>query len=438
MDEFIVRGGAPLVGSVSIAGAKNAVLPILAATLLSKFPICLRNVPDLNDVRIMNNLLISMGSVVQADFPNATLRVNTRYAEPCLTDFDLVSKMRASILVLGPLLARFGRARVALPGGCAIGSRPVDLHISALRRLGASISVEDGYIDASVVGRLQGADIHFDTSTVTGTENILMAAVLAVGRTVLHNAATEPEVGDLARCLNSMGAKISGIDTSMLVIEGVLSLNGVDYSVIPDRIEAGTYLAGALMTSGIVKVKKIQASLLSEVLAKMREAGGIITTGEDWIQLDMQGRRPCAVDFITAPAPGFPTDMQAQMLAVNTIALGESCVTESIFENRFMHVRELVKMGANISIVGDKAYLRGVSSLHSAKVQATDLRASASLVLAACCAKGETVIQDIYHIDRGYERIEKKLTRLGVNIHRVARREGLVSHGSLDCGGEFV
>ena len=429
MDEFRIKGGSPLVGVVNISGAKNAVLPILAATLLTKFPVQLANVPDLEDVRMMNHLLISMGSEVLADFSRSTVMINTSNSQSCIADKQLVCAMRASILVLGPLLARFGHARVALPGGCAIGSRPVNLHLSALRALGASISIDDGYIDASVPGRLQGAIIDFDQVTVTGTENILMAAVLAEGTTVLRNAAIEPEVGDLARCLNKMGAKITGIDSPTLTIEGVAELKGVSYSVIPDRIEAGTYLVGALMTGGRVKVIGVDGSFLGAVIEKIEQAGGVLTLGDDWVQVDMRDRRPQAVDITTSPYPGFPTDMQAQFMAMNCIATGNSCVSEKIFENRFMHVHELSKMGAKITVQGDNAYTLGAEALNGTTVRATDLRASASLVLAACCAKGVTVIKDIYHIGRGYAQIEKKLAVLGVDIQRVAQ---------LDCTAEFA
>lgn len=421
MDSFVIEGGKPLLGEVNIAGAKNAVLPILAASLLAVSPMELHNVPHLQDVHTMFTLLRSMGAVIRRETSNTFAFVDASYITHCEVDYLLASKIRASIVLLGPLLARFGKARVALPGGDAIGARPVDLHLKALARLGATISIQGNYIEANVEGRLQGTTIEFEHVTVTGTENILMAATLAKGTTVIRRAALEPEVTDLARCLNCMGARITGIGTETLVIEGVETLQGVSYTVIPDRIEAGTYLMGALMTQGLVKVQGIHAHLLEAVLQKMLDAGAHIKTGSSFIEVDMRGKRPRAVDVTTQPYPHFPTDMQAQIMAMNCIAKGNACITETIFENRFMHAIELMKMGADISFEGLRAYVRGVPSLAGAQVCATDLRASASLVLAACAAEGKTIIQSIDHIDRGYEHIEKKLQGLGAHISRVVQ-----------------
>ncbi len=417
MDKLIITGGAGLEGEIRISGAKNAALPILAATLLADSPMTVGNVPHLQDITTTMELLGAMGVRLVID-EKLAIESDTSTLQHCVAPYELVKTMRASILVLGPLLARFGEADVSLPGGCAIGSRPVNLHIDGLRAMGADISVENGYIKAKA-DRLKGATIVLDIVTVTGTENLMMAAALADGTTILENAAREPEVVDLADCLNAMGAKISGAGTSAITIEGVERLHGVHYNVLPDRIEAGTYLVAAAITGGRIKIKDVQPAALDAVLAKLREAGAEIDTGEDWISLDMQGRRPRAVSVHTAPYPAFPTDMQAQFTALNAVAEGTSVITETVFENRFMHVQELERMGAEIRLEGNTAIVSGVGRLTGAPVMATDLRASASLVLAGLVADGDTEVQRIYHIDRGYERIEEKLALLGAKIRRV-------------------
>ncbi len=417
MDKLIITGGACLEGKIRISGAKNAALPILTATLLADGPMTVGNVPHLQDITTTMELLGAMGVRLVID-EKLAIESDTSTLQHCVAPYDLVKTMRASILVLGPLLARFGEADVSLPGGCAIGSRPVNLHIDGLRAMGADISVENGYIKAKAE-RLKGATIVLDIVTVTGTENLMMAAALADGTTILENAAREPEVVDLADCLNAMGAKISGAGTSTITIEGVERLRGVHYNVLPDRIEAGTYLVAAAITGGRIKIKDVQPAALDAVLAKLREAGAEIDTGEDWIRLDMQGRRPKAVSVHTAPYPAFPTDMQAQFTALNAVAQGTSVITETVFENRFMHVQELERMGAEIRLEGNTAIVSGVERLTGAPVMATDLRASASLVLAGLVADGDTEVQRIYHIDRGYERIEEKLALLGAKIRRV-------------------
>jgi len=417
MDKLIITGGACLEGEIRISGAKNAALPILAATLLADGPMTVGNVPHLQDITTTMELLGAMGVRLVID-EKLAIESDTSTLQHCVAPYDLVKTMRASILVLGPLLARFGEADVSLPGGCAIGSRPVNLHIDGLRAMGADISVENGYIKAKAE-RLQGVTIVLDIVTVTGTENLMMAAALADGTTILENAAREPEVVDLADCLNAMGAKISGAGTSAITIEGVERLRGVHYNVLPDRIEAGTYLVAAAISGGRIKIKDVQPAALDAVLAKLREAGAEIETGEDWISLDMQGRRPKAVSVHTAPYPAFPTDMQAQFTALNAVAEGTSVITETVFENRFMHVQELERMGAEIRLEGNTAIVSGVERLTGAPVMATDLRASASLVLAGLVADGDTEVQRIYHIDRGYERIEEKLALLGAKIRRV-------------------
>lgn len=419
MDQFLITGGIPLQGDVEISGAKNAALPILAATLLLDSPASLFNVPQLNDIATMLRLLEIMGLKIKKETTATHVSIDPRTLTHCNAPYELVTTMRASILVLGPLLARHGEASVSLPGGCAIGTRPVDLHLKGLRALGAEIKVENGYIKATAPQGLHGAQILFDKVTVTGTENLLMAACLSKGTTILQNAAKEPEVTDLAHFLMQCGAKISGVGTDTLTIEGVPSLSGQSYTILPDRIEAATYLAAAVCTRGCVTVRKISPVLLESVLTKMLETGVRIKTGIDWITLDTRGKRPKAVDVYTSPYPAFPTDMQAQMMTVNVMAEGVSTITESIFENRFMHVQELQRMGADIQLEGNTAICRGVSFLTGAPVMATDLRASASLVLAAMMAHGETQIQRIYHIDRGYENIEGKLTQLGARIRRV-------------------
>ncbi len=418
MDKLLIKGGTPLQGVISISGAKNAALPILAGTLLATEPVTIRNVPQLKDVATTITLLQSMGA--QATFDE---KLNVEVDGSTVTErrapYELVKTMRASILVLGPLVARFGEADVSLPGGCAIGARPVNLHVQGLEAMGARISVENGFIRARAK-RLHGAHIVFDTITVTGTENLMMAAALADGETILENAAREPEVGDVANFLNEMGAKVSGAGTSVIRIEGVRELGGVDYEVMPDRIETGTYLVAAAMTGGKVRLNRVAPDSLEAVIAKLQEAGAVIESGSDWIELDMRGRRPKAVDIRTSPYPGFPTDMQAQFCALNAISEGVGTVTETIFENRFQHVLELQRMGADIRIEGNMAVCRGIDKLAAAPVMATDLRASAGLVLAGLAASGETLVDRIYHIDRGYERIEEKLHQLGAVIKRVS------------------
>jgi len=417
MDKLIISGGVRLEGEIRISGAKNAALPILAATLLADAPVVIGNVPHLHDITTTMELLGGMGLRLTVDE-----KMNIEVDSATITDFfapyELVKTMRASILVLGPLLARFGRADVSLPGGCAIGSRPVNLHLQGLAAMGAELTVEGGYIRASA-NRLKGVDLVLDLVTVTGTENLMMAATLADGVTVIRNAAREPEVVDLANCLISMGALITGAGTDTITIEGVESLGGTHYKILPDRIETGTYLVAAAMTGGHIKVKDTRPELLESVLAKLVEAGAEITTGDDWIELDMVGKRLVAVDIHTAPYPGFPTDMQAQFTALNCIAKGTGTITEAVFENRFMHVLELQRMGAQVKLEGNTAITTGVDRLTSAPLMATDLRASASLVLAGLVADGETEVDRIYHIDRGYETIEEKLANLGACIRRI-------------------
>ena len=423
MDKLRMVGGTPLNGEVVIAGAKNAALPILCACLLTDQPVVLRNVPDLQDVRTMLKLLQEIG--VTVDFPSAGDRsrmvLNAAVIKSSEATYEMVKTMRASILVLGPLLARMHSAKVSLPGGCAIGARPVDQHIKGLKAMGASIKIKSGYIQAetkSQSDRLKGASILTDMITVTGTENLLMAATLASGTTILENAAREPEVGDLAELLVKMGAKISGIGSDRLVIEGVEKLHGAEHSVIPDRIEAGTFLCAVAATGGEITVKHCRPDTLDAVIVKLKEAGLQMEIGPDWIKASMQGR-PKAVNFRTSEYPAFPTDMQAQLMTVNAIASGSSTITETIFENRFMHVQELNRLGADIAIEGNTAIAQGVEKLSGAIVMATDLRASASLVIAGLAAQGETQVDRIYHLDRGYDRMEQKLTLLGANIERV-------------------
>ncbi|MCO7224025.1 UDP-N-acetylglucosamine 1-carboxyvinyltransferase [Pleionea sp. CnH1-48] len=418
MDKLLISGGAPLEGEIRISGAKNAALPILMSTLLAEGKTAVGNVPHLHDVTTTIELIGRMGCGLTID-EKLNVEIDTSTIDSFEAPYELVKTMRASILVLGPLVARFGKADVSLPGGCAIGTRPVDLHIKGLEALGAEITVEGGYIKARCDGRLKGAHIFMDLVSVTGTENILMAATLAEGTTIIENAAREPEVVDLANCLNSMGAKISGAGTDTLVVEGVETLKGTHYRVLPDRIETGTYLVAAAITGGRVKVKDTNPDILESVLAKLEEAGAHITTGEDWIELDMKGEKPKAVSIRTAPYPGFPTDMQAQFTALNAIATGSGTITETIFENRFMHVPEMCRMGANIRIEGNTAFASGAQSLNGAQVMATDLRASASLVLAGLVANGDTIVDRIYHIDRGYECIEEKLQLMGARIRRI-------------------
>ena len=417
MDKLQIYGGTPLEGEVRISGAKNAALPILAGTLLAEGTVSVGNVPHLHDVTTMIELLGSMGVSVTID-DKMRVDVDASTIRDCIAPYELVRTMRASIVVLGPLLARFGKADVSLPGGCAIGARPVNIHVAGLRAMGADIQIENGYIRARA-DKLVGARIVLETVTVTGTENLLMAATLAEGETVIENAAREPEVVDLANFLNAMGAKIRGAGTDRIRIEGVERLTGTQYDVLPDRIEAGTYLVAGAITSGRVRVKGTRPDHLDAVLGKLKEAGAKIDIGENWIELDMRGRRPRAVDVRTAPHPAFPTDMQAQFAALDTIADGVSAVTETIFENRFMHMLEMRRLGAEIRIEGNTAIIRGVPKLTAAPVMATDLRASASLVLAGLVAEGTTDVLRIYHIDRGYECIEEKLEQLGARIKRM-------------------
>lgn len=419
MDKLIITGGIPLMGDIRISGSKNAALPILAATILVDDTVTLSNIPHLQDVTTILNLLGDMGSQFTVD-EKLSITVDGRSIDKFSAPYDLVRTMRASVLVLGPLLSRYGQAHVSLPGGCAIGSRPVDLHIQGMQAMGAEICIENGYIKASAKGPLKGATLVLDTVTVTGTENLMMAAVLAEGTTVIKNAAREPEVQDLANFLNHLGAKISGIGTDTLTIEGVKKLSGGQYRILPDRIEAGTYLAAAVMTGGKIKLKEIQPDIMESVLIKFEEAGAIIVTSPDSIEIDMQHKRPKAVNIRTAPYPAFPTDMQAQFLAMNMIAEGTSMVTETIFENRFMHIQEMQRMGASIKLEGNTAICQGVEYITGAQVMATDLRASASLVLAGLAARGTTEINRIYHVDRGYECIEEKFMQLGAKIQRVS------------------
>ena len=417
MDKLLITGGPRLEGEVRASGAKNAALPIMAATLLADGVCAISNVPHLRDITTTMELLGRLGVQLTVD-ERMGIQADARHITSVEAPYELVKTMRASILVLGPLLARFGEADVSLPGGCAIGARPVNIHLEGLRAMGAEIRVENGYVQARAK-RLRGARFVMDMVTVTGTENLMMAAALADGETLLENAAREPEVVDLAHFLNRMGARIRGAGTDTIRIQGVERLAGTDYRVLPDRIETGTYLVAAAMTGGRVRVQSTRADLLDAVLMKLREAGARVTAGEDWIELDMQGRRPRAVDIQTAPHPAFPTDMQAQFCALNSIAEGSAMVKETVFENRFMHALEMQRMGADIRIEGHVAICRGVERLTAAPVMATDLRASASLVLAGLVAEGDTLIDRIYHIDRGYDNIEEKLAALGALIRRV-------------------
>ena len=418
MDKHVITGGKPLQGDVRISGAKNSVLPILSASLLTEKPVWITNIPHLHDVTTIMKLLGRMGVKLTVS-DGLSIEIDASSLTNFSAPYDLVRTMRASILVLGPLLSRFGYASVSLPGGCAIGPRPVDFHVEGLRAMGAEIEIENGYINGKVKDRLRGADIKFRTISVTGTENLMMAAVLAKGTTRLENAAREPEVVDLANFLNFIGAQISGAGTPTIEIQGVDRLLGGRYSVLPDRVETGTFLVAGAITSGKVTTKSTDPNLLGAVLEKLEGAGAHISTGKDWITLDMNGKRPKAVNIETQPFPGFPTDMQAQFMALNSVAEGEGQIIETVFENRFMHAQELMRMGADITLSGNKAYCRGVKDLKGAPVMATDLRASASLVLAGLVAKGQTIVDRIYHIDRGYECIEEKLAQLGADIKRV-------------------
>ena len=421
MDKLIISGGHSLEGNIKISGAKNAALPILAATLLAPESILLSNVPHLNDVTTMLALLRSIGAKVTM-LESGHVEINALQINNCHAPYDLVKTMRASILVLGPLLSRFGEAHVSLPGGCAIGSRPVDVHIDGMRALGAEIELVNGFIRARVKGGLKGALLQLGKITVTGTENLMLAATLAKGRTVICNAACEPEVVDLQNFLNQMGARVSGAGTDNIVIDGVDQLSGGSYHILPDRIEAGTYLAAAAITRGHIRIEDINPKILGSVLYALHQAGAHLTLGEDWIELNMRNQRPQAVSLTTAPYPEMPTDMQAQLMALNIVAEGNADIVETVFENRFMHVHEFRRMGADITLAGNCAQIRGKEQLTAAVVMATDLRASAGLVLAGLSAKGNTIVDRIYHIDRGYESIETKLGLLGAQIRRVSMK----------------
>lgn len=417
MQKLVIKGKSKLSGEVKISGAKNAVLPILCATILVDDNVCINNVPHLNDVTTMLRMLGNLGADITVD-ERFGIHINCATVCNYEAPYELVKTMRASILALGPLLTKFGVAKVSLPGGCAIGSRPVDQHIKALEKMGAIIKIEQGYILASAPNKLHGAEITFDLITVTGAENIIMAAVLAKGKTILKNVPKEPEVVDLANFLNKCGAKITGHGTDVITIEGVESLHGTSYSVIPDRIETGTYLAAAIATQSSIKIKNTDPSLLASVIDKLSETGAVIRTGDNWIEVEMNSR-PKSISFETSPYPGIPTDMQAQLTALNCVADGYGIAKETIFENRFMHAQELERMGADIKVIGNSALIKGKESLIGAPVMATDLRASASLVIAALVAEGETLIDRVYHLDRGYECIEEKLSKLGIEIARV-------------------
>tara|TARA_B100001248_G_scaffold158052_1_gene119098 strand:+ start:2075 stop:3334 length:1260 start_codon:yes stop_codon:yes gene_type:complete len=419
MDKLLIRGGVTLNGEIYASGAKNSALPILAASLLADSPLKVGNLPHLNDVTTMLELLGSMGVEVMLS-DEMEVQVDTSNIKNLNARYELVKTMRASILVLGPLLAKFQQATVALPGGCAIGSRPVNLHIDAMRAMGAEVNIEEGNIKASVAGRLKGAKILFEPVSVTGTENVIMAATLAEGITIIENAAREPEVIDLANCLIAMGADIKGAGTDVITIQGVARLEGASFSVMPDRVEVGTYLTAVAMTGGKVKIKSAKPEYLSSVISKLELSGAIITQGDNWVEIFMSKNKPNAISLTTGPYPSFPTDMQAQFVSLNAIAEGNSTITETVFENRFMHVQEIARMGGNISLKGNTAVITGINSLKGAPVMATDLRASASLVLAGLVAKGATTIDRIYHIDRGYERIEEKLKMLGADIERIS------------------
>lgn len=417
MEKLLVSGGSPLHGKVRASGSKNAVLPILAASLLADTPMTIGNIPHLRDVTTTMGLLGEMGVSLTVD-ERMNIESDASTIEHLSAPYDLVKTMRASILVLGPLVSRFGQAEVSLPGGCAIGTRPVDLHIQGLQAMGANITVESGYIKATA-SRLKGTKIVLDAVTVTGTENLMMAATLAEGTTIIENAAREPEVSDLANCLVTMGANIEGIGSDCLTIHGVSKLEGCNYSVLPDRIETGTFLVAGAISRGCVKVTHTTPHILDAVLQKLEDCGAYVDTGDDWVQVDMKGNRPKSVTIKTSPYPAFPTDMQAQFTALNAVAEGTSTITETVFENRFMHIQELQRMGASINVEGNTAMVTGIDYLTGAPVMATDLRASASLILAGLAAQGDTIVDRIYHIDRGYECIEEKLSQLGANIQRL-------------------
>lgn len=418
MDKLLISGGGPLSGEIRVSGAKNSALPILAATLLADGPVMVSNVPHLHDITTMFELLGCLGVTVILN-EKMQVEVDATTLHSYVAPYELVKTMRASILVLGPMLSKYGTASVSFPGGCAIGSRPVDLHLHGLEMMGAKIDIDDGYINASVDGRLKGAHIFMDIASVGATENLMMAAALADGQTIIENAAREPEVVDLANCINALGGKVSGMGTATVMVDGVESLHSGSYKIMPDRIETGTYLAAAAATRGKVKLKDTDPTILEAVLLKLEEAGANITTGDDWIELDMEGRRPKAVSFRTAPYPAFPTDMQAQLTTVNAVAEGVGTITETIFENRLVQAHELNRMDAAITLEGNTAIVTGVERLKAAPVMASDLRASASMVIAGLVADGDTVVDRIYHIDRGYECIEEKLQQLGANIRRI-------------------
>ncbi|MCT7945359.1 UDP-N-acetylglucosamine 1-carboxyvinyltransferase [Shewanella septentrionalis] len=417
MDKLTIQASPPLAGDVIISGAKNAALPILMAGVLAETDFVVSNVPNLRDVSTSCKLLRCLGAEV-TELGDGQIRISTTNLNEFCAPYDLVKTMRASILILGPLLARYGTADVSLPGGCAIGARPVNLHLHGLEMMGAKIEVKEGYIKARVDGRLKGAHIFMDMVSVGATENLLMAAALADGETVIENAAREPEVIDLANCLIAMGAKITGVGSATLRIQGVERLQGCEYRVMPDRIETGSFLVAAAVTRGRIRCLKADPASLESVIAKLEDAGAKITTGEDWIELDMQGKRPKAVNIKTAPYPGFPTDMQAQFCVLNALAQGTATITETIFENRFMHVPELIRMGATMELEGNTCIIQGIESLSGAQVMATDLRASASLVIAGLVADGKTIVDRIYHLDRGYEHIENKFQGLGAQVVR--------------------
>ena len=417
MEKLLIKGGNNLKGKISCSGAKNAALPIIAASILSDEKIVLKNLPYLQDITTMFELLGSMGAEISLD-ENMNFTINTSDLKEIEARYELVKTMRASILVLGPLLAKYGEAKIALPGGCAIGSRPVNYHLDSLKKLGVNISLKNGYIEAKV-NKLKGADIVFDGITVTGTENLMMAASMAEGVTTLQNVAKEPEIKDLAEFLNKMGAKIDGAGTDLIKITGVKKLHGAEFNIPADRIEAGTYLVAAVVTQGEILIEDIDPSRLMQVIEKLKETGACIEYDKNSISVFMRESIPKPVDITTAPFPNFPTDMQAQFSVINAISSGIAKVNETVFENRFMHVLELNRMGCDISVKGNQAIIKGVNSLHGAEVMATDLRASASLIIAGLCAKGETIVDRIYHIDRGYERIEEKLNYLGAEITRL-------------------
>jgi len=419
LDKLRIKKSPPLKGTVSISGAKNAALPVLISSLLASSACTFTNVPNLRDINTTLLLLRDFGAKINQLTANS-VEIDASELDSVTAAYELVRTMRASILVLGPLLAKYGRANVSLPGGCAIGARPVNLHLSGLEKMGAKVDVEEGYVRASVNGKLQGARIFMDIVSVGATENLMMAAALAEGQTVLENAAREPEIVDLADCINAMGGKVSGAGTDKIIIDGVDTLHGCTYDILPDRIETGTFLVAAAVSKGAIKCINAAPKTLDAVISKLEQAGAVIEIGEDWISLDMHGKAPKAVSLKTMPHPGFPTDMQAQFVTLNAVAEGNGVITETIFENRFMHVPELHRMGAKIELEGNNAVTQGSSKLKGAQVMATDLRASASLVIAGLVAEGETVVDRIYHLDRGYESIETKLSDLGANIERVS------------------